>query len=367
MFHPKRFKLIRQDRGKSQADYADQLGVSRQFIHQLEVGDRTPNADTTDALCALTGVTPLFFERPVTHWISADQCNFRKQKTTSKTFANQIIARSTLVSEIVSWTDQHVDLPPVCIPHVELGSSQTPERAAAVVRAEWGLGMDAPIDSVTRIVENAGAVCVNAVGVSEKISALSVNEKRPLVLHNHESAQPTRLRFDMCHEFGHFVMHSGMVTGDDDTETQANQFAAEFLLPKAAFFREFPEMQGRGFNWSGLAGMKRRWGVSFRALVYRARELGVINAAQFKGANAYLSRRGYAKAEPYEPNTPERPEAMLMAAEVLRDHVSIYREDIAESLGLTVDLLEEVVGIQLPEKPQERKNVVNLRAVETKR
>lgn len=365
MFQPKRLKLIRLDRGKTQAEYANELSVSRQFMHQLEVGERKPNTETVEALCSLTGTTPEFFERPVIHWISADQCNFRKQKTTSKAFAHQIIARSTMVCEVVDCVSKNVNLPPVKIPHIELSSSTTPVVAAAAVRSEWGLGDDLPIHNVTRLVENAGAVCVNAAGVSEKISALSVNDKRPLVLHNQEHAQATRLRFDMSHEFGHFVMHSGIVTGDDETELQANQFAAELLIPKAAFFREFPGMGSRGFNWSGLAAMKRRWGVSFRALIRHAKDLGIINAARYKSANIYLNSRGYAKEEPYEPGEPERPETMSLAANVLRDHASLYREDIADALGLTSGLLEDVVGLPLPQKPQERKNVVNLRALNT--
>lgn len=366
MFHPKRLKLIRQDRAKTQAEYADELGVSRQFMHQIEVGERSPNADTVEALCSLTGVTPRFFERPVNHWISPDQCNFRKQKTTSKTFSNQIIARSTLVTEVIDWISQHVALPPISIPHVDLSATTEPEDAARRVRNEWGLGDDAPIDSVTRIIENAGAICVNAVGISQKISALSVDERRPIVLHNHEHAQPTRLRFDMCHEFGHFVMHRGIITGDDETESQANRFAAEFLIPKKAFYREFPSaLSGRRFNWSAMASMKRRWGISFRALVRRAKMLGIIDAAQYKSGNVYLNKRGYAKEEPFEPIAPERPESMLLAASVLKDHVSIYREDIADILGLTSPLLEELLGITLPEKPGNRDNVVNLRVVET--
>lgn len=363
-FHQKRLKLIRLDRAKTQAEYADELGVSRQFMHQIEVGDRNPNDETIEAICSLTGVLPSFFDRPVDHWISQDQCNFRKQKSTTKTFANQIIARSTLVSEIVDWISEHIDLVPVTLPHIDLSSKVSPEDAAIEVRREWGLGDDAPIDSVTRIIENAGAICLNAGGVSQKISAMSVNERRPIVLHNHANAQPTRLRFDMCHEFGHFVMHRGIITGDDETEIQANRFAAEFLIPRRAFFREFPAaLSGRRFNWSALASMKRRWGVSFSALIYRAHYLGLIDAAQNKSANVYLSKRGYRKEEPFEPREPERPESMSIAATVLKDHVSIYKEDMASSLGLTTSLLDEILGLVLPSKPTNHVNVRKLRVV----
>ena len=105
-----------------------------------------------------------------------------------------------------------------------------------------------------------------------------------------------RLRFDLAHECGHLVMHQGVETGDRETEIQAHRFASAFLLPTTAFVTEFPR-RAHYLDWPGLYTLKRRWGVSVRAIVRRAYDLGMIDAAQYRTANVHLARTGQAKGE----------------------------------------------------------------------
>lgn len=68
------------------------------------------------------------------------------------------------------------------------------------------------------------------------------------------------------HEVGHLVMHGS--SRPKEMESQANRFATAVLIPRAAFWREFPKQHYR-FDWAGLTAMKRRWGVSIQAIVRR--------------------------------------------------------------------------------------------------
>ena len=127
------------------------------------------------------------------------------------------------------------------------------------------------------------------------------------------------MRFDIAHECGHLIMHQGKITGDKETETEANRFASAFLLPRAAFISEFPRATVR-FNWSAIYDMKLRWKVSVAAIIRRAFDLGIIDAAAYRRASIHLSKTGQAKKEHYDDSElilPEEPELLSNAITAL--------------------------------------------------
>ncbi len=65
----------------------------------------------------------------------------------------------------------------------------------------------------------------------------------------------SRTRFDAAHELGHLVMHVDANPGSIDLESEANRFAAAFLLPKETFARECPNW----LDWKLLRELKTRW------------------------------------------------------------------------------------------------------------
>ena len=154
-----------------------------------------------------------------------------------------------------------------------------------------------------------------------------------------------RLRFDLAHECGHLVMHQGVETGDRETEEQAHRFASAFLLPAKAFAAEFPR-RAHNLDWPGLYAMKRRWGVSVRAIARRAYDLGLIDAAQYRTANVHLARTGQTKGETGDNDWPwpEEPELLGAALEALDAEAPGSKRSIALSLGLRPLVLDELSG-----------------------
>jgi Zn-dependent peptidase ImmA (M78 family) len=94
-------------------------------------------------------------------------------------------------------------------------------------------------------------------------------------------------------------------------EAEANAFAAEFLMPKEVFRKEFP----LPLTLSGLAEMKQKWGVSIQALAMRARDIGVITERQYKYVVRQLSVKGWKLHEPVYVE-PERPRLLRKMAEL---------------------------------------------------
>lgn len=94
---------------------------------------------------------------------------------------------------------------------------------------------------------------------------------------------PSRQRFTLAHELGHFIQHQdeaeiGFVDrrdelasyGVDGHEIWANQFAAELLMPAATVTKWWAE--GRDPD-----RMRRDLGVSAAALTYRLKNLRLLN------------------------------------------------------------------------------------------
>jgi Zn-dependent peptidase ImmA (M78 family) len=126
-----------------------------------------------------------------------------------------VLAHLNLLEEAVAYlTNRRVALPPINIPTVDdVKSPEDVERAAEHCRAHWGLGLDAPISNMTRVLENAGAVLAHFADTSDRIDAFSCwSSAHPLVVRSTGKKSATRARMDFSHELGHLVIASRRVT-----------------------------------------------------------------------------------------------------------------------------------------------------------
>jgi Zn-dependent peptidase ImmA (M78 family) len=89
-------------------------------------------------------------------------------------------------------------------------------------------------------------------------------------------------RFTIAHELGHFEMHKNIAPHNDseitmssfkngNQETEANQFAAELLLPKGIFCQE---LNHKKFSPSLLRSLAETFNSSLTSVVFRYLEIG---------------------------------------------------------------------------------------------
>jgi Zn-dependent peptidase ImmA (M78 family) len=90
-------------------------------------------------------------------------------------------------------------------------------------------------------------------------------------------------RFTVAHELGHILLHGEAAPGDHQQEREADQFAAEFLTPRAQIINLLP----RTVNLARLDEVSRHWGVSVDSLLLRMKETGTVSDVSI--------RRGYQK------------------------------------------------------------------------
>lgn len=341
-------RMARLAHGLSLEELGERVSATRQFIHQLETGARSPSAEMAEALADVLGVRAEFLTAALPSTVRPEQCHFRGHITRPQSVTSQVLARGTILDRLVAVLEREIDLPPVDFPDIAADNVEGIERAAEATRRHWGLGDAGPITSMMRVVENAGAIVTYFGDLSERVDAFSMDRARPVIVRSSLKESACRQRFDLAHECGHLIMHRGIQTGDRATEDQAHRFASAFLFPRAAALRELP--RGRVIQWQKLYELKLRWKVSVRALVRRSYDLGLFSPAQYRTANIHLMKTGQAKAERYDDHPSleiEQPELLPAALNVLERDGRGVHELIAEA-GLTAATFERVTGVSAP-------------------
>jgi len=351
-FYGERLRLARLLATQSLDEVGGAVAASRQYLHQLETETKTPTPEMRRALADALGVTVNFFSLPLTTSVSEADCHFRKLYTTPRAAMAHAAARGTLVEQLAKSLERRVRLPKVDFPDLGRPSSLAEvEEKAIAARDHWGLGRDAPLANLTRVLERAGALVIDFSDISEKVDALSISRRRPIVVRSSAKAAAVRVRFDLAHECGHLLMHHGLATGDTETEDEAHRFAGAFLFPAPAFLKEFPRT--KSIDWTTLYSLKVRWKMSVRAMVRRAYELGVIDAAKYRTANIHLSKSGQTRFERYDDQIEaEQPEMLRSALRSLaaKDVISYHR--LMHEVGLNHDRFSVLLGVAAPEIPK---------------
>lgn len=365
-FAGEQLRLARLAHGYSLEDVGERIGATRQFIHQLETGSRSPSGEIIEALADVLGVMPAFLAAAIPSTVRPEQCHFRGHITRPASITSQVLARGTLLDRFVAAIDEHLDLPEVSFPDIPAVTTEEIEQAAEEARHFWRLGTTGPITSMMRVVENAGAVVTYFGDLSDRVDAFSMDRRRPIIVRSSLKESLCRQRFDFAHECGHLIMHRGLQTGDRMTEEQAHRFASAFLFPRGAVLREFP--RGRTLNWRALFELKLRWKMSVRAIVRRGYDLGLLTPAQYRTANIHLVKTGQAKVETYDADGTlpvEQPELLPSALLALAQAVPGGAVALAREVGLSVTMLELVTGavFEEPDTTPDDPKVVRLRLI----
>lgn len=338
-------RIVRLFHGLSQQELGEHIGCSKQFLSRLESGGDVPTAALVAKLCDRLAVLPEFFGAPDPMPIADEQCHFRKQLTTKVALHQSARARGEFLKRLINVMEEHLELPRYDFEEGDASSAEAIEQVAERAREHWGLGLG-PIQNMTRIAENAGAVVMPINGLAPEIDAISFATRRPVIALNSEGRSSCRARFGIAHEIGHFCLHIGVQTGDKMTESQANRFASAFLMPRRYFAAECrAALRGSRLNWAVLSDIKGRWGVSKAATLYRGRQLGVFSEEQYRSGVIGLTRRGEARAEFEDKEMPlESPDLITDGIQVLREAFGISRAALAQEMNVQTSLLDELLA-----------------------
>lgn len=295
-FDPDRLRQARQIALKTKHDLATELGISPAAIGQYESGASGTRPDLIGPLAAALDVPREFFiaGRPQAK-LESGEAFFRSLRATTAKQRAKAISYTEQLWELVHAIEKRVRFPKVDLPgflggEIDPGHFPTePAAAARYLREAWSLGKQ-PIAHLVRTIESHGIVTVlvplaeNEIARIDAFSTLSLS--RPIIVLSPDRADDVfRHRYSAAHELGHLVLHGGYSSGDIALEREANQFAAEFLMPASVMKTVLPSR----LDFGKLGRLSNEWGVSIKSLVYRSREIGLLSEATARRAYIRIS------------------------------------------------------------------------------
>ena len=268
----------RRARGLTQADLADDLGITQAALSRYENELRQPTDGDLKRIASSLGVVPeLLRHDDRMQGALAAGAHMRRRATAKPTAWRRLEAQLNLYRLHTQRLFDELDLKTeLTIPWFD-PFEYDPRTAARLLRMQWRMP-NGPVRGLTRWMEAAGCLIFDSDFKTTRVDGLSQwSDAHPVVMLN-VGAPTDRRRLTLAHELGHLCLHRQGVP--DDVESDANAFAAEFLMP-AETIR--PEL--RNLTVGRLHDLKRYWEVSMQALIERAHQLG---RHRFPRANQFL-------------------------------------------------------------------------------
>jgi Zn-dependent peptidase ImmA (M78 family)/transcriptional regulator with XRE-family HTH domain len=307
-FERARLRTARELARLSQAQLAGEAGVTPAAISQFESGAARPSPDTLATLSGALNVPVAFFHEKMQESHDGFFRSLRRTSVTDRRKARAIacIARDVAVRASAAGRFPVTSLPSLPVSGLDADRTEI-ERTAEQVRAQWGVA-PGPAPDIVGLLEAHGVTVIRLPLGTSDVDAFSLPfADHPVVVLSADKNDRARSRFDGAHELGHLVVHGEQIWGVKAVETQAHQFAAEFLLPANQIYGQLPTT----VDWPALFELKKYWQVSLAALLMRARTLGRMTESTYLTAIKTASARGWRRTEPVPLGQPEQPARLL--------------------------------------------------------
>ena len=307
-------RLIRGLTLKELSKFLESEGVSltQAALSNYEKGINFPSAQTLLALARVLGVgVEYFFESPKTtvRWLA-----YRHRASMTKRDEQRIISWA---NERVSCAIELMSLFPLKRPaegidQEVLESDEAAEDVAIKVRRAWRLD-ELPIPSLTQLLEDRGwLVLFSDLDCDDFDGIAGTTDGGVPVVVSKEMPFTDRKRMNLAHEVGHHYVAAA--SGDDkEDERFVFRFAAALLIP-AEIVRQQIGLARRSVDWTELAILKKKFGISLQALVRRLSDLGIISQSRYVLMNIDYKKRNWHKGEPVSCSFNEEPLAVHQAA-----------------------------------------------------
>lgn len=296
-----RLKSARIMSGFSLQDLEDKLEklISKQSLGKYEQGLMKPNSEVLLALCRVLGVRPDYFSR--TPKVDLQKIEFRKLQKLSVKENQQIVEQTK------DFLERYIELEEILgienrfnnhLADLPIKSNEDVEHLVKQLRKDWKLGND-PLFNMVELMEDHG-IKVMEVDAPLSFSGMStwVNGKIPVMVLNSKLDEfLDRKRFTALHELGHLMMPQIEKLELKKKESYCHYFAAAMLMPEEIFKKELGNKRHKIF-FNELAAIKLQYGISYQAMIFRARDLGVISESYCKQFMFMMSNMGYKINEP---------------------------------------------------------------------
>jgi len=237
---------------------------------------------------------------------------------------------------IMSCIDNMLDelaIPSFSVPQYDLEEGISVKEVAKRTRLKMGVP-DGSIDDLAHFVEKSGVLIVEIDTNFEKFDAMTgKTQNGAIVIFLNGNMPKDRQRFTLAHELGHIIMHIPFIdiAPNRDVEKEANQFAAEFLMPISDFKHDALHL-----NYYKLDTLKSYWKVSKQAIIYKAKQDGFINDSKYKSLMVQLSMNGERKVERTPIQSPP-PKLLKKMIDAFYNEMDFTKEDFMNITKIKLD------------------------------
>lgn len=379
-FNGDRLKTARIYRSMTLAELGKSLDLSKQTLSLYENNKGNPDFSTVIKLSKTLHFPINYFFQEKNINITSGTTYFRSLSSTSKKSRSAEITKVEFIGALYEALYNYIEFPVLNLPKININSQNLKdeeiENVAIKLREFWNLGYD-PINDLQYTLEENGLIVTGMNVADQKIDAYSqvVNidgiENYIIVLSVGNKGK-ARINFDLAHELGHILLHPWTedietLSNDEfkDRERQANKFASSLLLPEETFSKDCSRYPTELEYYIRL---KKKWGVSIQAMLYRACDLDIISNNQFQYLMRQISSKGWRKKEPGDTPHVLNENIFKMGIELLLDN-NYTKQDVTNifeksSINLFSDEIEELLNLpskylNIDDKP--KNNIIELK------
>lgn len=346
---PEKLKEARLARGYTVTALAEKIGVSKQTISKYELGQASPSSETMIKYCNLLkfNIDFFMFDNEKNDY-NYGTIFFRSLKSAESLIREEIKIRIKWTNNIYNYINEFVEFPDLNLPDIkpellEDLNLEKIEEISEILRNYWKVEKG-PINNLSILLEKNGIVLCNSDIYNVKVDACSevINNTAIFFIRTNDISA-CRLRFDLAHELGHLILHSGITKEElqdkellDKIEKEANMFASAFLLPRQEFSNDVLAL-----SLDHFVNLKSRWKVSISAMIYRCNELGIFSDSQVLYLRKQISLKKWRTVEPLDDIIqPEKPKLLCNAINLIVNNDIQSKNQISKDINLPIqDLL----------------------------
>ncbi|WP_195916565.1 XRE family transcriptional regulator [Streptococcus gordonii] len=305
MFNGDILKQLRLLYGMTRKELATKLDITEQAIWQFEKNEISPKTSVKLKMTNLFGVRSDYFSQmssnsnfDMTSVAFRNEAeNTRKATDIQEAYLNALDSLVVYLESIVTIPNQKIiDLVDTLSQKEQDNASL--EEIALFVREFLEVSGDNS-DLLYRLEKSGIYIFERNMANNEDAYSIWSNNNRPFIILG-IGKTAVRRNFDLAHELGHLLLHRNIdfstLSKDEflEKESEANNFASYFLLPKEEFYKDMTNLVGkRVSNPDNYIDLKRKYSVSIQALEYRAFKLGLISPSQHGYFYRLINKNNY--------------------------------------------------------------------------
>ncbi|AEH02716.1 ImmA/IrrE family metallo-endopeptidase [Lacinutrix sp. 5H-3-7-4] len=318
----KQLTFAREYRGYSQTDLSSMIdGLSQPNLSKFEKGLSTLSDELLLKIVSFLDFPFEFLSKNISN--ESNTAHYRKRTTITKKDRTDIEHSYKLIGYIIDEMADSLMWPDFAFKTLDIEDGYTPEYIANYTRKFLGLKPNEPVKDICNLLEVNGII-IAELDAFDKFDGVSFETDNgyPVIVLN-KNFSNDRKRFTLAHELGHLLMHSINNPAipkhrKKELENEANTFASEFLMPKAAIKNSLYDLR-----LSDLAEYKRFWLTSMASIIRRAKDLDCITKETYTYLNIEFSRKGWKKKEPFD--------IYIDTPELYRKGYAMHKTDLAYS------------------------------------